>query len=96
MPNIATVLKEEISRLARKEIKSQTEAIRKASAEHRKKIAEMRRQISELQRKVSFLEKQMLKGIQGKYFKRWLPEVPSEDVHWGEWGKRHPESSILK
>ena len=63
MANITVVLREEISRLARKEIKNQTEALRKTSAEHRKKIAEMRRQVSELQRKVTFLEKQVLKNI---------------------------------
>ena len=66
MANITVVLREEISRLARKEIKNQTEALRKTSAEHRKKIAEMRRQISELQRKVTFLEKQVLKNIKTK------------------------------
>jgi hypothetical protein len=32
MPNIAAVLKQEISRLARKEIRRQTNALRKASA----------------------------------------------------------------
>ena len=63
MRNIAVALREEISRLARKEIRSQTEALRKASAEYRKKIAEMRRQVSELQRKVILLEKQVLRDI---------------------------------
>ena len=66
MPNITVVLREEISRLARKEIKNQTEALRKASSEHRKKIAEMKRQVSELQRKVTFLEKQVPKKMQPK------------------------------
>jgi hypothetical protein len=37
-----------------------------------------------------------LMSIQGKYFKEWLAEIPSEDVRWGEWIKRHPDSSILK
>jgi len=66
MANITVVLREEISRLARKEIKNQTEALKKASVEYRKKIAEMRRQISELERKVKFLEKQGPKIIQPK------------------------------
>jgi DNA-binding transcriptional regulator YiaG len=66
MPNIAVVLREEITRLARKEVKTQTGALRKASSEQRKKIAEMRRQISELQRKVALLEKQMSKDSDGK------------------------------
>ena len=66
MPNITGVLREEISRLARKEIKTQTEALKRASSEHRKKIAEMKRQVSELQRKITFLEKQVPKKIQPK------------------------------
>ena len=66
MPNIAAILREEIIRLARKEIKSQTEALRKASLEHRKKIAEMKRQVSELKRKITFFEKQVPKNIQPK------------------------------
>jgi DNA-binding transcriptional regulator YiaG len=63
MPNIAVALREEISRLARKEIRSQTEALRKASNQHRKHIADMRRRVSELEHKVAFLEKQTPKDI---------------------------------
>lgn len=62
MPNIATALRGEISRLARKEVRGQSETLRKASAQRRRDIAEMKRRISELQRKVTFLEKQVLKG----------------------------------
>ena len=62
MPNIATVLKEEILRLARKEVRKQTNVLRKASAQYRKDIAEMKRRVSDLQRKVSPLEKQVLKN----------------------------------
>ncbi len=59
MPNITTLLKNEIARLARKEVRIQTEALKKASAQYRKRIAEMKRQVSELQRKVASLEKQL-------------------------------------
>jgi len=37
-----------------------------------------------------------LMGIQGKYFKRWLKQIPSEDTEWREWNKKHPKSRILK
>jgi hypothetical protein len=37
-----------------------------------------------------------LMGIQGKYFKRWLPKLPSDDTTWEEWRKRHPMSELLK
>jgi hypothetical protein len=53
MPNVATVLKGEISRIARKEMKSGTSVLRKASAQYRKEIAQLKRQVSSLQGKVS-------------------------------------------
>ncbi len=62
MPNIAMVLKEEISRLARKEVRRQTQALRKASGQYRRDIAEMKRRLFNLQRKVSPLQKQVLKN----------------------------------
>jgi len=63
MRNIAVALREEISRLARREIRSQTGALRKASTQHRKNITEMKRRVSELERKVAFLERQVLRDI---------------------------------
>ena len=62
MPNIATVLKEEILRLARKEIRNQTSVLKKTSAQYRRDIAEMKRRIAELQRKITPLQKQVLRG----------------------------------
>jgi DNA polymerase III delta prime subunit len=53
MPNIAAVLREEVVRLARKEIRRQTSVLRKASAQYRKDIAEIKRRVSDLRRKVS-------------------------------------------
>jgi DNA-binding transcriptional regulator YiaG len=61
MANIASILKDEITRLARKEVRRQTEALRKASAQHRKYIAMLKKNISDLQREVAALEKQALK-----------------------------------
>jgi DNA-binding transcriptional regulator YiaG len=63
MPNIAAVLKEEIVRLARKEVRRQTNVLKKASAQYRKDIAQMKRRVSDLQRKVVPLEKQALKAV---------------------------------
>jgi len=37
-----------------------------------------------------------LMGIQGVYFKRWLPKIPSDDTLWRKWRKRHPGSDLLK
>ncbi|MEJ2705853.1 MAG: helix-turn-helix domain-containing protein [Sedimentisphaerales bacterium] len=58
MPNIVAALKEEISRLARKEIRNETSALKKASSQYRRDIAKLKRQISSLQSKVTRLEKQ--------------------------------------
>lgn len=50
MPNLSTILKGEITRLARKEIKAAIEPVRKAYAGHRKEIVELKRQVAALQR----------------------------------------------
>ena len=63
MPNIAVVLKEEIVRVARKEIRRQTSVLKKMSAQYRKDIAEMKRRVSDLQRKVTPLAEQVLKNV---------------------------------
>lgn len=52
MPNIATVLKAEIARIARKELRSETEALKKAAARHRADIASLKRQIAELEKSI--------------------------------------------
>ncbi len=39
MPSIAAMLKQEITRLARREVKAQTKAIRKANAQYRRDVA---------------------------------------------------------
>ena len=46
MPNLAAVLREEILRLARREIRRQTNVLRKASVQYRRDIAEMKRRVS--------------------------------------------------
>jgi|SRR5689334_106720 DNA-binding transcriptional regulator YiaG len=50
MPNIATFLKAEITRLARKEIRGEIGTLRKSSAAHRRDIAALKREITNLQR----------------------------------------------
>jgi len=62
MPNIATVLKEEIRRLARKEAKSQVAALKKASAHQRKDIAALKRQVAAQERANAKLAKTVSNG----------------------------------
>ena len=58
MPNIANLLKQEITRLARKEVNAQTRAMRKATAQYRRDIAELKRQMNALSKQVAYLERQ--------------------------------------
>jgi DNA-binding transcriptional regulator YiaG len=53
MPNIGTVLKTEITRLARKEVRGEVTALRKASAGYRRDIAALKRQITDLRRQLA-------------------------------------------
>ena len=57
MPNIAALLKDEISRLSRKEIRRQMGPMRKASAAHRRHIAALKREIARLEKSVAALGK---------------------------------------
>ena len=52
MPNIAAVLKDEIARIARKEVRAHSEELKKASAQHRALIAALRRRVDELERQL--------------------------------------------
>lgn len=56
MPNLQSVLTQEIRRLARREVRSELEATRKAVAQHRREIAELKRKNAALERTVGFLQ----------------------------------------
>lgn len=63
MPNLATIMKDEIARLARKEIRAQVGKTQKQVADQRREIAELKRLNTELNRRVSFLEKRETKRL---------------------------------
>ncbi len=58
MPNIASVLKEEIRRLAKKEIRAQVGKTQKAAAQYRRDIAKLKRLLSQQERELKLLKKQ--------------------------------------
>lgn len=62
MPNIASILKTEISRLARKELRSSTQASKNAIADYRRQIADMKQRIKALEGQVAKLSKQGTKA----------------------------------
>jgi DNA-binding transcriptional regulator YiaG len=62
MPNIAQVLKEEIMRLARKELRGETEKLKKALGAHRSEMVAMKRRVADLEKQVSGLGRVTAKG----------------------------------
>lgn len=50
MPNIAAILRDEITRLARKELRSNTENLKKAVTGYRSEIAALKRRVDTLER----------------------------------------------
>ena len=63
MTNLASALKEEIRRLARKEIKAQTGSTAQAVARYRREIAKLKRQLRDQEKKITFLEAQERKRL---------------------------------
>ncbi|QNN20766.1 helix-turn-helix domain-containing protein [Planctomycetales bacterium ZRK34] len=63
MAQLATVLKQEIRRLARREITSANSTLRKQSAQYRRDVADLKRQVADLTRRLDFLERQEKRRI---------------------------------
>ena len=55
MPNIGSVFKSEISRVARKELRGETQALKKSVAQYRGQIAELKRRLQALEKQVGRL-----------------------------------------
>ena len=68
MPNIASILKSEITRIARKEIRAEVEGLKKSVGGYRSEIAALKRRAQSLEQQVKRLEKSAPK-----------PDVPPSD-----------------
>ena len=87
MPNVATVLRQEITRLARKEVNAGTKVIRKANAQYRRDIAQVKRQVAALSKQVAYLE-----GRERKRASKGAPEASTEGRRFSARGlKAHRE-----
>ncbi len=64
MPNLAATIKQEIMRLAKKEVKSQTGATKQAVAQYRRDIANLKRQLRQQEQKIAYLEAQEKKRLE--------------------------------
>lgn len=57
MPNIGSLLREEISRLSRREVRKLTNTTRTATTLHRRHIASLNRRVQQLEREIASLRK---------------------------------------
>ena len=62
MPNIASILKTEIARVARKEVRGEIQSLKKAAASHRSEIAELKRRSHALEQQIKRLKKSPGRG----------------------------------
>lgn len=86
MPNIAVILKEEIARVARREVRAEMEKLKNASSQYRAQIAELKRQVTALQKEV------MRRSIAGGQAKPTAPEIDVNRTRWSPAKlKRHRE-----
>lgn len=83
MPNIGAVLKDEISRLCRREIRKAVTSVKKASSSYRREIAALKRQVAALQKKSAFLEKRSNAAGESK-----APALPARPVRFVAKGLR--------
>ena len=87
MPNLGSILKDEIRRLARREIRSQVAATKRAAAQRRRDIAELKRLVKSLANRLAFLESQEKKRVS-----KPITEAPSGQVRFSSrWLKAQRE-----
>lgn len=63
MPNMASILKEDMARVARKEVRSETVKLKKTSSQYRAEIAVLKRRVATLEQLVSRLHSNLGKGV---------------------------------
>jgi DNA-binding transcriptional regulator YiaG len=89
MPNIATVFKAEIARLARKELRESSDGLKKAVAAHRAEISSLKRRVQALEAVVKRLAK-----APGGSPARTRPAAPSEAANSDSTGLRFRASGM--
>jgi DNA-binding transcriptional regulator YiaG len=66
MPNLASVLKAEVTRLARKELRHGIEALRQAAASHRTEVAALKRRVADLEKQLKVLSAAAERGVEDR------------------------------
>ncbi len=73
MPNLQSVLREEIQRFARREVRSALASTKKAVAQHRREIADLRRRSKVLEQTVIYLQSRETKRLKAGATKAEVP-----------------------
>ena len=81
MPNIGALLKAEIARLSKREIRKEMVGVKRASAVYRREIAALKREVTVLQRKSAVLERHASQAANNKTSE--LPDRPIRFVAKG-------------
>lgn len=63
MPNFASVLKAEIARIARKEVRAEIEGLKKTNSQQRSAIAELRRELAALQKQLKLANRERASSV---------------------------------
>jgi DNA-binding transcriptional regulator YiaG len=100
MPNIASILKSEISRVARKEVRAEIETLKKTSVSYRSAIADLRRQVGALGTKRRFSASRLAAhrakvGISAASYGQLVGVSGQTIYHW-EQGKARPRAAQLE
>ena len=74
MLNLQSVLRQEIRRVSRKEVRSALDAPKKTVTQHRREIAELRRRTRELEQAVSYLQARETKRLKAEPSEAGPPE----------------------
>lgn len=85
MANIAALLKSEIARVARKELRAETEHLKKAATSYRGEIAALKRRLQGLEKELRQLK---------KHSQRRAEESPAEDAESSESALRFSAKGI--
>lgn len=88
MPNVAAVLKGEITRLSSKAVRHHIAPIRSATNTHRSQIAELKRQLHALQRQVALLQRLAEKALPRE------PEAAGKQIRFTAKGLRSLRSRL--
>lgn len=84
MPNLSSLLNDQIRRTARRELTSQTRPLKRSSGQHRRDIAALKRQVASLQKTVAFLQRQE----QRRAASQPSPQAQAEDLRFRADGLR--------